>query len=205
MIYLELEILLKSKRKELGLSFRELSELTGLSHTYIRDIEMGKYSPSFENALKLSGVLDINPKEFIIKTYKSMFKQTLIDLIDICQKYRVDLSYNEWVAAGFPIEPLSNSLGSQLHKLAGEIAEMLYQEKNENLYSIKTSFIKEIGSPVYNYVDLSETLELLHLINKSFKIQGLPNTYRVLADFKNKLNMGNEGILRGESYQEKDK
>ncbi len=39
---------MKEKRKAIGLSLRDASNLTGVSHTHIRDIEDSRSVPSFE-------------------------------------------------------------------------------------------------------------------------------------------------------------
>ena len=43
---------MKEKREGLGLSLREASKLSGVSHTHIRDIEDGRSVPSFEMVMK---------------------------------------------------------------------------------------------------------------------------------------------------------
>jgi len=45
---------MKEKREGLGLSLREASKLSGVSHTHIRDIEGGRSVPSFEMVKKLN-------------------------------------------------------------------------------------------------------------------------------------------------------
>lgn len=44
----KLGIFMKEKRKAIGLSLRDASNLTGVSHTHIRDIEDSRSVPSFE-------------------------------------------------------------------------------------------------------------------------------------------------------------
>jgi len=99
--------LIKSKRKTKELSYRELSEMTGVSHTYIRDVENGKYAPSFENAEKLAKALDIDMEQIIILTYQAQFRQILLDLITACHKYQVKIHYDEWLKTSLPLQPLS--------------------------------------------------------------------------------------------------
>ena len=43
---------MKEKREGFGLSLREASKLSGISHTHIRDIEDGRSVPSFEMVMK---------------------------------------------------------------------------------------------------------------------------------------------------------
>jgi len=43
---------MKEKREAMGLSLRDASRLSGVSHTHIRDIEEGRGTPSFEMVMK---------------------------------------------------------------------------------------------------------------------------------------------------------
>jgi len=48
----------RSARTELGLTQQELAEQTGLARQSIISIEKGRFTPTIENALRLSEVLD---------------------------------------------------------------------------------------------------------------------------------------------------
>ena len=43
---------MREKRKAMGLSLRDASKLSGVSHTHIRDIEEERSIPSFEMVMK---------------------------------------------------------------------------------------------------------------------------------------------------------
>ncbi len=43
---------MQHKREAMGLSLRDASRLSGISHTHIRDIEDGRSIPSFEMVMK---------------------------------------------------------------------------------------------------------------------------------------------------------
>jgi len=43
---------MKEKREAMGLSLRDASRLSGISHTHIRDIEDGRSIPSFEMVMR---------------------------------------------------------------------------------------------------------------------------------------------------------
>jgi transcriptional regulator with XRE-family HTH domain len=43
---------MKEKREAMGLSLRDASRLSGISHTHIRDTEDGRSIPSFEMVIK---------------------------------------------------------------------------------------------------------------------------------------------------------
>jgi len=49
---------IKEKREAMGLSLRDASRLSGVSHTHIRDIEEGRSIPSFEMVKKSEAVVE---------------------------------------------------------------------------------------------------------------------------------------------------
>lgn len=58
-LYLKFGLRLKSLRKEIGLSQRELAHLTNLSSNYIALLESGKRSPSFPAIAVLASSLQV--------------------------------------------------------------------------------------------------------------------------------------------------
>lgn len=58
-------VILRKIRKQKGLSLRELAKLSGLSHSFISDIENGRCNPSIKSLLKITNALDVNPNIFL--------------------------------------------------------------------------------------------------------------------------------------------
>ncbi len=56
---------LKSRRLQLGMSVNKLSELAGMSHVGILQIESGNRSPQLRTALKLANALGLELGEVI--------------------------------------------------------------------------------------------------------------------------------------------
>ncbi len=56
---------LKEKRNQAGLSLRQASRLSGVSHTHIRDIEQGSSVPSFEMVMGFLDTYRIEIEEFL--------------------------------------------------------------------------------------------------------------------------------------------
>ena len=52
-------------RKKRGYSLRKLAELTGLSHSFICDIEHGRSNPSINNLQVLAKALEVKPEIFL--------------------------------------------------------------------------------------------------------------------------------------------
>ncbi len=55
----------KISRMKLKLTQDDIAEITGLSKTYLSNIENGKYNPSLTNALKLSKAVNKTIEELI--------------------------------------------------------------------------------------------------------------------------------------------
>jgi SOS-response transcriptional repressor LexA len=59
---------MKEKRGAMGLSLRDASRLSGISHTHIRDIEQGRSIPTFEMVMKLLKAYMVDIWEFLRQT-----------------------------------------------------------------------------------------------------------------------------------------
>ena len=57
--------LIRSRRKELGLSLRDLAERTGVTHGFLGQIERGESSPSIETFLRIASALKAPVTYFI--------------------------------------------------------------------------------------------------------------------------------------------
>ncbi|MCR4436199.1 MAG: helix-turn-helix transcriptional regulator [Clostridiales bacterium] len=55
----------KEIRKAFGKTLKELSELCGVSISYLSDIENERKNPSLETLIKIARALDVNPLEFL--------------------------------------------------------------------------------------------------------------------------------------------
>ena len=70
MIYImkTIGVFLKEKRNQAGLSLRQASQLSSVSHTHIRDIENGSSVPSFEMVMGFLETYRIEIEEFLRET-----------------------------------------------------------------------------------------------------------------------------------------
>ncbi len=59
---------MREKREAMGLSLRNASKLSGVSHTHIRDIEQGRSTPSFEMVMKFLKAYMVDVEEFLRQT-----------------------------------------------------------------------------------------------------------------------------------------
>ena len=66
-------------RKQKGYSLRKLAEITGLSHSFISDIEHKKSSFSFKTLLSLSKALEVKPEFFLAEMVANHDRSTTTD------------------------------------------------------------------------------------------------------------------------------
>ncbi len=59
---------MKEKRGDRGLSLREASRLSGVSHTHIRDIEDGRSIPSFAMVMRFLKAYTVDMEDFLRET-----------------------------------------------------------------------------------------------------------------------------------------
>ena len=55
---------IRDKREELGLSQKELAEKSGITQSFLCDIEQGRSKPSIDVAIKLANVLNVKDIKF---------------------------------------------------------------------------------------------------------------------------------------------
>jgi transcriptional regulator with XRE-family HTH domain len=178
--------LIKSRRTKKELSYRELSEMTGVSHTYIRDIENGKYAPSFENAEKLAKALDIDMEQIIFLTYQAQFRQTLLDLITACHKYQVKIHYDEWLKTSLPLQPLNRD-DTTIHDFAVKTLNDLHLINDPVELQERISLMNWLSSTAYNRQLYELFSEFLAFINMYFEHFGLQATIEKAEPFLNGL------------------
>lgn len=54
----------RERREQLGLSQKELAERSGISQSFLCDIEQGRCKPSIDTAVKLAQILDVHDIKF---------------------------------------------------------------------------------------------------------------------------------------------
>ena len=59
---------MKENREAMGLSLRDASRLSGISHTHIRDIEDGRSIPSFEMVMRFLKAYMVDIGKFLTQT-----------------------------------------------------------------------------------------------------------------------------------------
>ena len=55
---------IRDRREELGLSQKELAEKSGITQSFLCDIEQGRSKPSIDVAIKLANVLKVKDIKF---------------------------------------------------------------------------------------------------------------------------------------------
>ena len=67
---------IRKHRKQIGLTLKELSELTGISISFLSDIERGRRNPSIENAILIAKSLSFDASIIIPNDIKHILKSS---------------------------------------------------------------------------------------------------------------------------------
>ena len=81
-VRLILGLKVKSLRQEKGLSYQQLAEQTGMSLSYVHDIETGKKFPKADKILSLAKILGVD-YDYLVSLRANKKLQPIIDLL-IC-------------------------------------------------------------------------------------------------------------------------
>ncbi|WP_018750391.1 helix-turn-helix domain-containing protein [Paenibacillus sanguinis] len=184
--------LFKTNRKKLELSYRELAEKTGISHTYIRDVENNKYAPSLENAQKLATELGLDMKEIIVLTFQAQTRLTMIELMSACYKYDIKIPYDLWLKAGLPLQSL-NQADTNVHDAIMNVAVSLMSIKNAEELALHSSLLEEFMAIEHNETISSALHDIFLYIQIVSKRKG---SEHVLAKIRELLN--EEGLIKEE-------
>lgn len=170
---------IKELRKEKGYTLREVAEKTGISNTYISNLENGvKDSPSMETLFKLSKALDVNYTQLLEKSGYISEKDNILTKDE----------ENAFEAAAF----LKSSeelylVNQQLEKSKSveERTELLNRkERLEKRISKKWNHYDEVYKKVIEHI--KDEVSLLEANNKAFENDlSIP----VLVDEQNNINI----------------
>lgn len=129
--------LIREKRKELGLSLRELARRTGVSHPYLSQLENERNkNPSLEIVIKLSNELELSLSK-------------LLELAGISlNAYEKEISTNTLSE----MNRLNNKELSNLGKLYGDIKAYLKQLEEEDGIKVKNDESYKVFSETQNII-----------------------------------------------------
>jgi transcriptional regulator with XRE-family HTH domain len=126
-----LGVIIKSRREDLNLTIRELARRTGLSASFISQIERGKSNVSLESLGKLSETLDCSMKDFFMELDPLLELSNTVD--DPCIDNEDGIEYTPVVRrgcrprltipnSGVSYELLMNDLNREMEAIYGRIA-----------------------------------------------------------------------------------
>ncbi|MBA9085967.1 transcriptional regulator with XRE-family HTH domain [Fontibacillus solani] len=184
--------LIKINRKKMELSYRELAEKTGISHTYIRDVENNKYAPSLENAQKLATELGLDMKEIIVLTFQAQTRLTMIEMMSACYKYNIKIPYDLWLKAGLPLQSL-NQEDTNVHDAIMNVAVSLMSTENAHGLASQSSLLNELMAIEHNDSTTSALLNFFFYVQIVSKRKGPEH---ILARVNELLN--EEGLIKEE-------
>lgn len=136
----------KNARRRLGYSLREVAQMTGLSHNYMRLLEDKGVSPGFESVVKLLNAYKLTIEDFSQKTgyhYVSEVKEMPKKFIERLTEDIAKLSEDERVkfkeGLKYPYEFLKTVLQGKAALSQNEVIELSV----------------ELKQPVFTYLELS--------------------------------------------------
>lgn len=182
-----LSTMLTERRNELGISLRELSEKTGLSHTFIRDIEKEKYAPSLENAVKLAAALELDIQRVVVSTFQFHQRLALLDLIKVCHEHGVEIPYEQWVQSSLPIQSLGLS-SSIVHDAAKQIALKIYSDGHALSAEKKLALFEAISQGVYADVVYDVLPTIADTVNVMGRVFGHSEATQRVDSFLKEMN-----------------
>lgn len=88
MLLMELTRVIAERRRELGLSQEDFSDIAGFSRSYVSDIERGERSFGLRNLVRLATALDLTPSDLIkraetkldIEKREGLFRNDLVEV-----------------------------------------------------------------------------------------------------------------------------
>jgi transcriptional regulator with XRE-family HTH domain len=167
-------------RLEKGLSFAELSKQTGLSASYLNEIEKGKKYPKIEKINKLSETLEVSFDDLVsLQLSKklaplgellqsNLFKELPLELFGIEPPHLLDLLSNAPAKLGAFISTLieiSRNYGLRVESLYlnmlrsfQEMHDNQFESIEEDVEAFRKQFFTEISYP-YSFKQLNEILK----------------------------------------------
>ncbi|MBB6501723.1 XRE family transcriptional regulator [Pedobacter cryoconitis] len=133
-VRLILGLKVKSLRQEKGLSYQQLAEKTGMSLSYVHDIETGKKFPKADKILSLAKILGVD-YDYLVSLRASKKLQPIIDLIN-----SDFINAIPWEHFGLTPAALLDLFSNTPDKVTAFISTLLkisrsYQLSKENFYN----------------------------------------------------------------------
>ncbi len=142
--------ILKNKRKEMGLSLKELSKLVGISKKALYEIENKRVNPSFETVEKLEKVLKIDLKQsFKLKRPKPVYLKPKSNFQRMISKEFRRIGIENSCVYSAPFELIGKEKYSLITRLSRDTneAKRRYQtiKKISSFFSSQAIFITKIA------------------------------------------------------------
>jgi SOS-response transcriptional repressor LexA len=173
---------MSEKRKAMGLSLRDASKLSGVSHTHIRDIEEQRSIPSFEMVMKFLKAYMVDIGEFLKQTgylpphvelVKELKRIPVISWTqagnwqEICDTYQYG-DYAEYVETDtkgiFALRVRGNSMEAEFHE--GDIIVINPYLKPEHNDYVVVSNVE--GEATFKQLKKYGTTRVLHPLNPKY-------------------------------------
>ncbi len=130
---------LRARRKEVGLTMRQVADRAGLSVGFISQIERGITTPSLSSLVSVSRVLDLHVSEFLAQPRVDT-PQTRHDKRPVYAISESSVTY-ERISSSFPGSVLRSVI---IHEPPGHRAEPISHEGEEMLFVLEGTVTVEI-------------------------------------------------------------
>jgi transcriptional regulator with XRE-family HTH domain len=184
-VRLILGLKVKALRQEKGLSYQQLAEKTGMSLSYVHDIETGKKFPKADKILSLAKILGVD-YDYLVSLRASKKLQPIIDLIN-----SDFINAVPWEHFGLTPASLLDLFSNTPDKVTAFISTLLkisrsYQSSKENFYNaalrsyqdLHDNYFEDLEDAVRNFrveyqweEDLKIEIPLLEAILNKMDIQ----------------------------------
>lgn len=184
-VRLILGLKVKALRQEKGLSYQQLAEKTGMSLSYVHDIETGKKFPKADKILSLAKILGVD-YDYLVSLRASKKLQPIIDLIN-----SDFINAVPWEHFGLTPASLLDLFSNTPDKVTAFISTLLkisrsYQLSKENFYNaalrsyqdLHDNYFEDLEDAVRNFrieyqweEDLKIEISLLEAILNKMDIQ----------------------------------
>jgi len=189
---------IKSLRQEQGLLYQQLADRTGMSVSYIHDIEAGKKFPKADKILALSKVLGVD-YDYLVSLRASKKLQPIIDLIN-----SDFINAIPWEHFGLTPASLLDLFSNTPDKVTAFISTLLrisrsYQLSKESFYNAALRSYQDLHNNYFEEIETSvELFREQHHLKKKHPVdmsvfEKLLNKAGVVVD---RTTMGNMGDLR---------
>ncbi len=144
-----------NKRKERGLTLKQLGEIIGFSHSYISQVERNLIVPSLSALRDLATGLNISPGELLSTSADSDIKEVQVPIQIVYRNQRLSMVYPDSSVKNellLPYYDSNFSIAWLTFPPRSENTSIKHRVRRGNLYAVVVSGILHFCSGIENYI-----------------------------------------------------